>query len=416
MSAKPAKYCKYCGGEIDPTTKKCLSCGRQYFHAQTALPFIVLLIILIVCIVLLVGKVVGPGKTEQQQSQATNSPSISVDTNAKKNTPPPAGKSALYNQLSQSVVLINMYNDCDEIVGTASGFFILDSKTLVTCHHVIEGAYLIEAVCENGTSTFCEDVIAYDRQRDLAVLSCKETVNASPLALAESDMVSQGEDIFVIGSPLGLQNSISEGIVSALRSDYDTDILQITAAISPGSSGGAVFNANGEVIGIVASTLIDGQNLNLAIASNEVKELLNESKGQDTTSLHTLYADYSTYGISNRNLQFGDVTENNDYVFFLEEEGTAFSGDTITLFQITGARVVQFSKKTHEYKTLEKRATALNAYRGKLYFYSYDDDSVCRCDIGDRFGSSFEVLPIESDSLYHCPLLSPPIILQFAII
>jgi len=97
-----------------------------------------------------------------------------------------------------------------------------------------------------------------------------------PLTLGDSDRLQVGEEVVAIGNPLSLESTVSNGIVSAIRTveDEGGKFLQVTAPISPGSSGGPLFNMAGEVVGITTSHLVGGQNLNFAIPINDVKLML----------------------------------------------------------------------------------------------------------------------------------------------
>jgi len=90
--------------------------------------------------------------------------------------------------------------------------------------------------------------------------------------------VAVGDEVFVVGNPYGLEGTLSQGIMSGLRSVGPDSLLQITAPISPGSSGGQVLNSQGEVIGVAVATLTDGQNLNFAIPVSYLKAFLTEVK------------------------------------------------------------------------------------------------------------------------------------------
>ncbi len=357
--------------------------------------------VFIVAVVILLLQVAGCGRTNDNQEIEMSPPIESQKVEIVSTEAPQEDKRTMYGRLSKSVVLINMYDDNNEIIGTASGFFVFDSATLITCDHVIEGSYYLEAVCEDGSSTLCKEVIAHDAERDLAILKCETPLSVSPLTLADSSIIAQGDPVFVIGSPLGLQNTISEGIVGGIRADADTDIVQITAPISSGSSGGAVFNENGEVIGIASASFTRGQNLNLAIASNEVSELLNERLlDSEYILLSDLYADFTAYGASSMNLVRGVVTENREYVFFVDTETTIVSQYTngVVITDVVSARIVQYSKKDGEYKELDTgnyEARNLNVYRNKLYFSNRLSDGrygVYSCDIGDHFGENLKLL------------------------
>lgn len=176
----------------------------------------------------------------------------------------------------ESVLLLEVYDDIDDLTATASGFIIDDGTTLVTNYHVIKGAYKIVAKSADGLKTTdVNKILTYDEKADLAILECESNLDIEPLNLGNSDLVSQGDNIFAIGYPLGVANTLSEGIISSRYvGENQTEILQITAAISQGSSGGALLNEDGFVIGVIFSSYVDGQNLNLAVASNCLSDLL----------------------------------------------------------------------------------------------------------------------------------------------
>jgi hypothetical protein len=114
--------------------------------------------------------------------------------------------------------------------------------------------------------------VAVDRHADLALL--KVNSSAPPLALGPNASPAIGDNVFVVGNPLGLEGTFSAGIISGIRRTEENSILQMTAPISPGSSGGPVMNASGAVIGIAVATFQDGQNLNLAVPVSYLSRLL----------------------------------------------------------------------------------------------------------------------------------------------
>jgi len=116
--------------------------------------------------------------------------------------------------------------------------------------------------------------VAKDEGRDLAVLRIEGT-RAPPLGLATTDgAVAIGDEIYVAGNPRGLEGSFSKGNVAAIRESGGVRVLQITAPISRGSSGGPVLNDQGEVVGIVTLYLRDAQNLNFAVDVSEARKFL----------------------------------------------------------------------------------------------------------------------------------------------
>lgn len=179
---------------------------------------------------------------------------------------------------AQSVLYLEVFDDANNITSTASGFVIDDGLTLVTNYHVIEDAHHIVAWTPDGnTSVSISTILAYDEKADLAVLKCDSEIGVQPLVLADSDTVKQGDAVYAAGYPLGLAHTLSDGVISSRYLDENgVDVLQTTAAISSGSSGGALFNEDGHVIGVTSASYVDGQNLNLAIASNILKELMSK--------------------------------------------------------------------------------------------------------------------------------------------
>lgn len=154
-----------------------------------------------------------------------------------------------------------------------SGFFVREDL-IATNLHVIHGVFSnCYAKLVNQTNDYIiEGYTHIDVERDLIVLKASG-VNATKLKWGNSDKAVVGDTIYAVGNPRGLEGTFSDGMISGIRSDGDETLLQISAPISPGSSGGAVLNNQGEVIGVVAASR-KGQNLNFAIPSNYLKELL----------------------------------------------------------------------------------------------------------------------------------------------
>lgn len=120
-----------------------------------------------------------------------------------------------------------------------------------------------------------EGIAARDASHDLAILKATG-INAPALHLGNSDTVQTGETVYVVGNPKGLEGTFSKGIVSAIRTEWDSTWIQIDASISPGSSGGAVLNSKGKFIGVATAGHRDkdAQNLNFVVPSNYLKTLL----------------------------------------------------------------------------------------------------------------------------------------------
>lgn len=182
----------------------------------------------------------------------------------------------LVKRVKPAVVAIATYDASGEALMTGSGFFLRPGQ-VVTNLHVIRGAVTAEIKTLDGKGKVFQvnGTLAIDEEGDLALLSVEtpptDRVRSTELA---SELPDEGETIFVIGNPLKLEGSVSDGIVSAVREVPNIyRIIQITAPISHGNSGSPVFNLRGQVLGVVTIKVTNGQNINLAIAAARVAQL-----------------------------------------------------------------------------------------------------------------------------------------------
>lgn len=193
-------------------------------------------------------------------------------------------------QASKSVVMLTCYDKEGEPCATGSGFVVFDDDIIVTNYHVIEqDTYRVKAQVEGGISFDCPTVLAYDAEKDIAILKADRKTDVALLSAGSANNLQKGEKVVAIGSPLGLINSVSTGVFSGYIDNKAGSVLQFTAAISHGSSGGALFNDAGEVIGITFASLTDGQNLNLAVPIDDVKVIYDNAGNQDTMSIEAFY-------------------------------------------------------------------------------------------------------------------------------
>lgn len=165
------------------------------------------------------------------------------------------------------------------LFGSGSGFFVRPGY-VATNYHVIEKATWIYIKGIGQEKMYVvEGIVATDKSHDLAILKAAE-INAPALHLGNSDTVQTGDTVYVVGNPKGYEGTFSKGIVSAIRAEGANTWIQIDASISPGSSGGAVLNSKGEVIGVATAGLPnkDAQNLNFVVPSNYLKTLLYKVK------------------------------------------------------------------------------------------------------------------------------------------
>jgi serine protease Do len=163
--------------------------------------------------------------------------------------------------------------------GVGSGFVVGANGRIATNVHVIRGASEATVELGNGKKYDAVEVLAIDEANDLAILRIDAT-KLKPLPLGDSSKVKPGEHIVAIGHPLGLGTTVSDGLVSGVHEmDSKQSLVQISAPISPGSSGGPVFNDRGEVIGVSTLMVTAGQNLNFAMPVNALKAMLNTERG-----------------------------------------------------------------------------------------------------------------------------------------
>jgi len=172
-----------------------------------------------------------------------------------------------------AVVTITTYSAAEDAIGLGSGFIVDPSGVIVTCYHVINEAYPAVIKLINGASFQEISVLGCDSARDVAVIKVKGR-NLPTVKLARSDDIEVGERVVAIGNPRGLENTISDGLLSGVREMGGYNLLQISAPISPGSSGGPVFNSSGRVVGIASATLKESQNLNFCVPIRYARPLL----------------------------------------------------------------------------------------------------------------------------------------------
>ena len=194
---------------------------------------------------------------------------------------------AIARKCTSSVMLI-VADGAGKSGSLGTAFTVSADGKLVTNFHVIEGKDRLTAKSQNGGLFLVKSVLAIDKEHDLALLQI-EARNLPFLELGDSASINSGAGVVVIGNPIGLEASVTQGIISAKRViDSQGEILQISAAISPGSSGSPVFNAQGKVVGVATFKLVKGESLNFAIPSSHVASLLSRpANAADTKSSST---------------------------------------------------------------------------------------------------------------------------------
>jgi len=179
----------------------------------------------------------------------------------------------LVRRIKPAAVAVETFDARGDKLSRGSGFFI-DKDRIVTNRHVIDGAFRAEVHLNSGNTFPVKTVVAVDAEADVALLK----VEAPPAQVRSLSLdrtsPQEGESVVVIGNPFGLEGSVTNGIVSAVRDIPGFGrIIQITAPISPGSSGSPVVNMKGQVIGVATLQITGGQSVNFAIPSERIAQL-----------------------------------------------------------------------------------------------------------------------------------------------
>jgi hypothetical protein len=275
-----------------------------------------------------------------------------------------------------SVVTIIALDENDQPLGLGSGFFINKDGDVVTNHHVLEGSSKVIIKTLQGDKGNVLEIIKDDPELDLLVAKTS-LKNTKPLPLGDSDTVTVGEDIVAIGNSAGSEGTVSKGIISGIGKADDFKFFQITAPISPGNSGGPVFNLSGKLIAVATANLAEGQYLNFAVPINYIMKLAKKKILLGflprKTRGESFFKDYSL-------VQIFDVhkTYSNDYLKldFAINNGTSYAIGNFKLFFIyknyKGEVVSYAAKKINDF-ILPKLAQQYNLFHRVKYLGTWVD-------------------------------------------
>ncbi len=213
-----------------------------------------------------------------------------------------------------SVVILLMEDQNGQLSALGSGF-VVEEGIIASNLHVVRGASRgLVRLIGDSVKYEIEGIVASDSTNDLALVKVTG-LKAPKLSLGNSDLMSVGDEIYAVGNPRGLEGTFSQGIVSSVRKLDNGSLIQITAPISPGSSGGPILDTDGKVVGVAVATFKDGQNLNFAIPANALRPLLQSrarphplSSLPKTAAQHSILKDLgprSTAGVTARRFEWG---------------------------------------------------------------------------------------------------------------
>ena len=236
--------------------------------------------------------------------------------------------SELVKLTKPAVFSIATYDKYGFELSNATGFFIEPEGIGISNYHVFNGASQADIITTNGEKYSFKEILSLNENSDLIKFSINNTNSDEfPFFNLSQQKPLSGDDVFIIGNPQGLDFSVSEGIISSIRQHKEIgEVLQITAPISPGSSGSPVIDMSGKVVGIVSFSLIEGQNLNFAIGVSNLGNLkpvttnnfpFNESKSKLTTNQFKRYEwlTSSETIVNNETFKLKERMSNGDIVY-----------------------------------------------------------------------------------------------------
>jgi len=222
----------------------------------------------IVCLALLVCGL--PICAMPQKPAAKSLPSQS------KNSPQPMEPKQILQREAPGIVTIYAVDKSGKPFALGTGFIVRSNGVVVTNFHVVKDAYDAQVKLKDGEIYEHVRVLDYDERRDVIILKIS-ALDLATVTLGDSSGVEAGDRAYAIGNPEGLSYTISEGLISARRIMQGSETLQISVPISHGSSGGPLYNTNGQVIGITAAGMEEGQNLNFAVPIKYVLAMLDSA-------------------------------------------------------------------------------------------------------------------------------------------
>jgi len=284
------------------------------------------------------------------------------------------------------------YTYIDTTVLNGSGFIISEDGLIGTNYHVVEQIDSLLVKTSDGTF-YNAELILSDEINDFAIIKLLETDGRKfpTIIFGNSDEARAGQEVFAIGSPLGFEYTISSGIVAAVRNNEKvsfTDpltylskektfekVLQITAAISPGNSGGALFNTRGEVIGITTYTYIGYGNLNFAVAINTFKKLITlvETTDFENNEELKLRKEESLFN-SNYRIASGLKTQLSYDWYYSKQKDTMTMVDTFVVRQDSLNRLKLSKAEKFYQKCLELKPDTFIVYQELLDLYVFTDN------------------------------------------
>lgn len=307
---------------------------------------------------------------------------------------------------SKAIAVITTYDKKGERLGQGSGFFMSKDGVLATNYHVIRGADISTITAQLPATRaiyLAKNIIGGDEKKDIALLQF-DAKDTPYVRLGDSSKIKAGQKVIAIGAPLGLGNTVSEGIISnPERQMGSMKFIQFTAPISPGSSGGGLFDKRGTVIGVTAGSIPGtqqepGQNLNFAVPINLVRDSL---AGKDAS----LTTDSATYFYSLGQLEENKHNFDQALAYYMK----AVSLDSNFADAYLGIGGIYYEKGDYKSEVMYyEKAVALapNDYEAISTLGSAYEDEGRYDDAIKMYKKAIELKPDDKDSMFTLALLS----------
>jgi S1-C subfamily serine protease len=278
--------CPHCAEPIRSEAKFCRYCRRRVSSAVPARRWVLYGILAAVAFSVCYYDFRPPPDAERQTQRASadmagiGTPSTRITHASAAHARRELSTGEIYREATPSVVLIDTFDDQGRKLAQGSGFVVSSGGSVLTNYHVIRGAYSAVVRFANNETAPILGVVGYDQGRDVAVVTVA-SATAPPLSLGTASSLQVGDRLVALGSPEGLQNTTSEGIVSALRGG----LIQMSTPISHGSSGGPVLDAHGRVVGIAVAIVAAGENLNFAVPIDWATKYIGQSASESLAQI-----------------------------------------------------------------------------------------------------------------------------------
>ena len=316
--------------------------------------------------------------------------SVSVPTSGQES--PPVAPNKLFELTSPATVLIRTED------GSGTGFIVRPDGTIVTAFHLVDGATRLAVKTESGEIFDNVTLLAKDERRDIAIIKVSG-FELPAVPLGNSNEVQPGQHIFVIGNPLGaeeLQATITDGIVSGVRDfGWGYKVIQISAPVSQGNSGGPVLEDDGKAIGVASFKFVSGENLNFAVPINYVRGMLDAATETDPiTQWEGKPTPESLFGGS----KTGELTDywksSNGNLYYIKDHG-----DQVKILNLTSPRY------TYDYKWYGDLVIGLTYGGGTdaCALKKIDDDHLHRVCFKYRKDYDDERIRIEAEKRFRKP-------------